>query len=126
MGGKAEDCPYVEDSTRRCITYRLENEMKSLLLATLLAITPLAVIAQPISDTDRELLCNAVGRLAGVTATYRDKGQSASTAYVALVEQGLNEEVALGIIKIVYDKMPTAAPESVAGISYIACLEATK
>ncbi len=100
--------------------------MKSLLLTVALIASPLASYAEQLSDSQREVLCTGLGNLTGVTAEYRDKGQTASAAYTILLENGLNENVALGIIKIVYDQMPDASPESVAGISYIACLEATK
>lgn len=100
--------------------------MKYLLLTAMLITAPLAASAQQLSDSQRDVVCTGLGKLTGVTAKYRDEGQTASSAYTVLVSNGLNDQVALGIIRIVYDEMPDASPETVAGISYIACLEATK
>jgi hypothetical protein len=116
----------VENSTGRCITYYLEIKMKYLLLTAMLLVAPLAASAQQLSDEQRDALCMNMGKLTGATASMRDQGQTASAVYAAMIANGLDQQIAHMIVKMVYDDMPTASPETVAGVSYLGCMEATK
>lgn len=98
---------------------------KLLLIATLIATVPLVANAQ-MSSEERQSSCDAFSKMVKTTATFRDAGLTASDAYVQMVNSGLNENIALTIVKIVYDQAPTQSPDSIAGVSYIACMEATK
>lgn len=100
--------------------------MKYLLLTAMLLVAPLAASAQQLSDEQRDTLCMNMGKLTGATASMRDQGQTASAVYAAMIANGLDQQIAHMIVKMVYDDMPTASPETVAGVSYLGCMEATK
>lgn len=99
--------------------------MKNLLLITALLVSPMVATAQ-VSSENRQSACEAFSEMTKLTATFRDAGLTASDSYVQMVNSGLSENVALTIVKIVYDQAPTQSPDSIAGVSYIACMEATK
>jgi hypothetical protein len=100
--------------------------MKHLLLTAMLITAPFAASAQKLSNSERDIACSTLGKLTGIVTRFRDEGQTASSAYSLMIENGLKEKMALGIVKIVYDDMPNSSPETVAGVSYLGCLEATK
>ena len=103
----------------------MENKMKKLLLiAALFASVPLMANAQT-SDEKRQTACDAFSQMTQLTASFRDSGLTASSAYIQMTKSGLNDNIALTIVKIVYDQAPDQTPDTIKALSYIACMQAT-
>jgi len=92
---------------------------KVLLIAVTLAAFPFTASAQATEA------CKTFAEMAKTTAVFRDAGLTASDAYVNMVNNGVPENVALTIIKIVYDSAKNQTPENIAIVSEVACIQAT-
>lgn len=95
--------------------------IKSLLLSIMVSALPMTAMASVAPDVEE--MCANLGKLSGVIAKARDNGNLASDSFVSMTEAGLPDNVALMVVKIVYDEAPYKSPEVVAGYTYISCID---
>ena len=83
---------------------------------------PMTAIASVAPDVEE--MCVNLGKLSGVIAESRDKGDTASDSFVSMTDNGIPDNVALSVVRIVYDSIPDKSPALVASYTYLSCIDA--
>ena len=75
--------------------------MKNIIAAVLIATSTMTLTTTPVYAASSQQ-CELMGELVGVAASARDGGVAVGVVYDILVEGGLSDELALGVINTVY------------------------
>lgn len=95
--------------------------MKNIITAAALALGLTVTAAAPVKAMGTEL-CSPLADAAGSMATLRDQGYGPQEVYDLLLQNGVADEVAVILLKLVYVDASFASPEEIEGTMFTICL----